>query len=274
MNVNLPARVRFVLTYKKRPIPAVKTLFAALFLCTIHIQLISSAMAESEQKGSDKLSTVGEFVKQRQTEFDKISKERRGELDALAVKIAKDLEDDAKSRLVFICTHNSRRSQLSQVWADTAASIYKVKGIESFSGGTEETAFNPRAVKALREAGFEIKEPSVGFKVGEKVDVNNPRYQVRHMKEGKPLVCFSKVYDQSPNPKKDFIAVMTCSEAEKSCPRVSGSSAIVSLSYEDPKVADDTPEEAARYAERCAQISREMLYLFSHVKNHQTTQAN
>jgi arsenate reductase len=59
---------------------------------------------------------------------------------------------------------------------------------------------------------------------------------------------------------------MTCTQAEKNCPIVAGSSLRVGVHFEDPKVADDTPEEAAKYDERCQQICREMLYLFSQVQ--------
>ncbi|MCK4776283.1 MAG: protein-tyrosine-phosphatase, partial [Candidatus Krumholzibacteria bacterium] len=64
---------------------------------------------------------------------------------------------------------------------------------------------------------------------------------------------------------EDFCAVMTCSQADKNCPVVVGASMRVAIPYDDPKAFDGTDQEAANYDERCRQISREMLYLFSAV---------
>jgi arsenate reductase len=59
---------------------------------------------------------------------------------------------------------------------------------------------------------------------------------------------------------------MTCSEADRNCPNVVGATLRLPLPYEDPKAADDTPEEAARYDERSLQIATELLYVFSQVR--------
>lgn len=156
-------------------------------------------------------------------------------------------------RLNFICTHNSRRSHLGMIWAAVAAAHYKVENVHTYSGGTEATAFNPRAVAALERAGFSIVAP----------DGDNPRYQVSFAKRESPLVCFSKVYDHPDNPQQDFAAIMTCSDADENCPLIPGVALRLPLTYKDPKEADDTPFEAERYDERVAQIGRELLYAFS-----------
>lgn len=151
--------------------------------------------------------------------------------------------------IVFICTHNSRRSHMSQVWAQTGARYFGLEGVRTYSGGTEATAFNPRAVAALERAGFEIER---GY------GVDNPVYTVR----GGDLAmeCFSKRFGDRPNPQQEFAAVMTCSDADQACPFVPGASMRFAIAYVDPKVADGTPEEAATYDERCAQIAAEMLW--------------
>ncbi|MEM9338092.1 MAG: protein-tyrosine-phosphatase [Bacteroidota bacterium] len=155
-------------------------------------------------------------------------------------------------KLNFICTHNSRRSHLSQIWAQVAAHSYGVS-VTTFSGGTEATAFNPNAVAALDRAGFQITNPGG----------DNPKYEVTFGEEIDPMVNYSKKFDEAPNPTKDFAAIMTCSEADAECPVVFGASKRIKLFYEDPKVADGTPEEGATYDERCKQIATEMFYLFS-----------
>lgn len=158
--------------------------------------------------------------------------------------------------LNFICTHNSRRSHLGQIWATVAAAFYGLDHINTFSGGTEATAFNPRAVAAMIRAGFKIENPG-----GE-----NPHYQVAYGAGGPPLECFSKVYDDPFNPRDNFAAIMTCSDADENCPIIPGAEMRLALTYEDPKAADDTPEEAQRYDERVRQIGREIFYAMRLVK--------
>ncbi|MEM9462342.1 MAG: protein-tyrosine-phosphatase [Myxococcota bacterium] len=182
--------------------------------------------------------------------------ERRVELARLATFVSERGLAKQSADLTFICTHNSRRSQMAQVWAAAAAAWFGVDAVRSFSGGTEATAFNPRAVAALRRAGFEL-ESGPG---------DNPRVRVGLGPQGPELLCHSKRFGDAPNPKEGFAAVMTCSAADKSCPTVSGAALRVGLPYEDPKVADDTPGEAARYDARSQQIAAEMFYLMSLVR--------
>jgi arsenate reductase len=157
--------------------------------------------------------------------------------------------------MTFICTHNSRRSHFGQVWAAVAAAHFGLENITTFSGGTEATAFNPRAVAALERAGFSIENPGG----------DNPKYKVRFGEAADALTCFSKKYDDASNPQKGFVAVMTCSDADRNCPIVPGAVARFATPYVDPKEADNTPQETARYDERCKQIATEMLYLMGKV---------
>ena len=197
------------------------------------------------------------YLENRTAEFDQIPIERKTQLKKISLYVHGRSKANQISRLTFICTHNSRRSQMSQIWAATAADYYGFRNIETFSGGTETTAFNPRAVAAIERAGLIVDKTD---------ESKNPRYTVRIHQAAKPLVCFSKVYNEAPNPSESFCAVMTCAQADKNCPIVDGCSLRVSLPYDDPKAADDTPEEPEKYDERCRQICREMLYLFSQVE--------
>ncbi len=171
---------------------------------------------------------------------------------SLLKEVANYVREHDVPKLNFICTHNSRRSHLSQIWAQVAAYFYGLQ-VETYSGGTEATAFHPNAVEALKRAGFKIENPG-----GE-----NPKYEVTFSEEVAPMVCYSKKFEESPNPTEDFAAIMTCSEADAECPVVLGASKRVKLFFEDPKVADGTPEESSKYDERCQQIATEMFYLFS-----------
>lgn len=181
-----------------------------------------------------------------------IPAERRAVLAQLAAFVGERRAQGLPAELTFICTHNSRRSQLGQVWAATAAAWLGVDGVRTFSGGTEVTAFNPRAVAALQRVGFEV----------DGAEGDNPRYAVSMGPGHAPLQGWSKRYDDVANPHEGFAAIMTCSSADASCPTVKGAALRLALAYDDPKRADDTPEEQARYDERSRQIASEMFYLF------------
>ena len=183
-----------------------------------------------------------------------ISSERKDLLNKFAEYIAEKRFKGKPLNLIFICTHNSRRSHLSQIWAQFFTAYYGLKEINCFSGGTEATAFNPRAVSCLKEQGFSITSKS---------DDSNPVYLVAYSDEASPMRCFSKVYNHPENPKKDFAAIMTCSDADENCPFIPGAEKRFPVRYEDPKKFDDTPLEGEKYLERSIQIASEMSYLFS-----------
>lgn len=197
------------------------------------------------------------FVTERQSEFGQIPEERKRQLEQVAEYIRRRLDESSTAKLTFICTHNSRRSHLSQIWAKVASDVYGIDGVETFSGGTEATAFHPRAVESLRRSGFVIEIEREG--------ADNPVYLVRYSDAAPPQKCFSKVFNQSPNPDSEYCAVMTCSEADEACPVVTGCDLRAPIRYEDPKVADGTPQEAETYDERSKQICREMLFMMHEV---------
>ena len=188
--------------------------------------------------------------------LDGIPADRRKTLESIARFVQERIEAGQDAKLTFICTHNSRRSQLAQVWAQTAACYYGIPSVEAYSGGVEATACNSRTVAALERAGLATKKTGEGA---------NPIYEIAYCRSREPIKAFSKVYSESPNPASDYCAIMVCDHADSSCPLVKGCARRVALLYEDPKKFDGTPDEAAKYDERCAQICGEMLYLFSRV---------
>ncbi len=198
---------------------------------------------------------INQYIEDAKKGFESIAEDRKAALKKVALYIQTKKQSSEPVNLVFICTHNSRRSHFSQIWASTAAYHYGIDGINTFSGGTEATAFNPRAVQAIERAGFKVVNTG-----GE-----NPVYQVMFA-EGQSLECFSKKYDHEANPKENFAAVMTCSEADKNCPFIPGATIRIPITYEDPKIADNTDQERAKYDERCKQIATEVLYIMSQVK--------
>lgn len=200
-------------------------------------------------------SRIARYIERALLHVGEVPKSRERLLDELAAIVGQKCRSGEVADLVFICTHNSRRSQMGQIWGAVAAAYFGIDGVRTYSGGTEVTAFNPRAVAALARAGFEIASPGAA----------NPRYRVAFSEDEPAVECFSKTYDDAHNPADGFVAIMTCSDADEACPVVHGAAARLPIRYDDPKVADGTPGEAALYDARCRQIATEMLYAFSRV---------
>lgn len=203
---------------------------------------------------------IQRYIDNFKSEFNSIKSDRRLTLNNLADYIQMKLRKNQQVRLIFICTHNSRRSHMTMIWARAAAAYYKIPDTLSFSGGTESTAFHPNAVIAMQEAGFRIKKIS---------NNKNPVYEVNYSDVSQPFPVFSKRYNHKDNPGENFCAVMTCSEADINCPLIPGAEYRISLSYDDPKDFDDTPYEEKAYRERCLQIAWEMFYVFSRIQKHE-----
>jgi arsenate reductase len=200
---------------------------------------------------------INQTLKIAEKQFVTIPLERKEELKKISNYIQGRVTKHQQVSLTFICTHNSRRSHFAQIWAQTAAAYYGITNIYCYSGGTETTAFNANAVNALINVGFIIKPISQGA---------NPHYEVRFTADGAAIDAYSKKYGDEPNPSKDFGAVLTCSQADASCPIVFGANGRFKVPYEDPKLSDGTNEQVKVYMERSLQIATEMLYVFSLVK--------
>lgn len=190
-------------------------------------------------------------------DFDKIPEQRKELLRKISDYIISKKKQNKPINLVYICTHNSRRSHFGQVWAKVASEYYGIKDINTFSGGTEATAFNVNAINALKGIGFEIKPINIE---------KNSVYQVVYDEKELPIICFSKVYDDPKNPQKEFAAIMTCSDAEENCPFIPGVELRIGTTYDDPKAFDGTPQQDEKYSERSRQIALETLYVFSRLK--------
>jgi len=203
------------------------------------------------------LPALRPYVDEVAHELNLVPAERQSVLNEIAARIATELEAGKAARLTFICTHNSRRSHMSQIWAQTAAYYYGLNKIYAFSGGTQATACNCRTVAAMRRVGFDIQDATTG---------DNPIYLVRYAEDRPPIRAYSKLYHAQPNPERDFIALMTCSVADKTCPIVRGAIGRYAIHYADPRLCDDTPTETSAYNERCREIAREMFYMMSEVR--------
>ncbi|MFV8393571.1 low molecular weight phosphatase family protein [Flavobacterium sp. LB2P6] len=190
-------------------------------------------------------------------DFESISKERKIVLQPLIDYIQNKVNSLQEVRLNLICTHNSRRSHLAQVWAQTAAAHFNIKNVFCYSGGTEATALFPMVAKTLEQSGFKIKTIVAG---------TNPIYAIKYGENEHPIIGFSKTYDDDFNPKSEFAAIMTCSQADGGCPFIPGAEKRIPITFEDPKAFDNTQQQAEKYLERSLQIATEMCFIFSQIK--------
>ncbi len=197
-------------------------------------------------------NTINTFLTQQ-----KIAESRAKVLQLLFNFIQTKVDQREPIALNFICTHNSRRSHLSQIWAQVAAAYYNIPNVYCYSGGTEETALFPKVVETLAGQGFFIAKIA---------DTQNPIYAIKYDENAQPIIGFSKTYDHSFNPASDFAAIMTCSNADQDCPFVAGAALRVPITYEDPKVSDGTAQQDEIYKQRSLEIAAELFYIFSLLK--------
>ncbi len=187
-----------------------------------------------------------------------ISDERKAVLQPLTNFILSKVSKDQEIRINFICTHNSRRSHLSQVWAQTMATYFNIKNVFCYSGGTEASALFPMVAETLENSGFEVKTISEGI---------NPIYTIKYAENEHPIIGFSKKLNDDFNPKSRFAAIMTCDSANEACPFVPGAEKRIPITFDDPKAFDNTPQQAEKYNERSLQIATELFYVFSQLNS-------
>ncbi len=182
-----------------------------------------------------------------------ISSDRKKILDALVVCMQNRETNQRLINLLFICTHNSRRSYFAQVWAQTFASYFNLPTIQTYSGGTEATALYPTVLKTLENQGFELQVMQNG---------KNALYSLKSGVNEPPIIGFSKLWNDTFNPKSDFIAVMTCGQADVDCPYIPGAKQRISLPFTDPKEYDGGAYEIEAYLNKSLEIATDLYYVF------------
>lgn len=197
------------------------------------------------------LKTVEQF------HFENISNDRKNILQPLIDYIQGKVNSKKPVNLNFICTHNSRRSHLAQIWSQFASAYYNIPNINCYSGGTEKTALFPKVAETLENQGFQI------LKIADNI---NPIYAIKFDENSLPIIGFSKKYDDPFNPVSNFAAIMTCSQADEGCPFISGAEKRIPITYEDPKISDGTIEQTEVYQQRSIEIATEMMYVFSQIQ--------
>ena len=200
-------------------------------------------------------SSIKNYCDRRSAEFDLISEERKTELLKLSAYLSYKETDPVN--LVFICTHNSRRSIFGQVWAKVAAYYYGMGNVETHSAGTQETKIASNVVYTFSSLGFDLVVAG---------DEENSRHFFIFDERSNACVCQSKTLEHHSLPESEFGAIMTCTSADEACPIVSGSELRLSLPFKDPKDSDGTSNAQQEYRKCSNQIAREMLFTFANIR--------
>lgn len=185
-----------------------------------------------------------------------INEDRKQQLRTIANFIISEIQLSKQVNLNYICTHNSRRSQLSNVWSSYAANYYNIDIIDSFSGGTAVTSFYRNTVKTLQQVGFIFKLSEFSH--------HNPVYSIEYENCKKPIKAFSKLYNDDFNA-IPFIAITTCTDADENCPFISEAIQRFHLPFNDPKNFDNTLYAQEKYLETNKQIAGEIHFMFKNI---------
>lgn len=187
-----------------------------------------------------------------------LTEDRAQQIQAVIQYLEDKIQATSDIRLVFVCTHNSRRSILSQVWAQSWAHHFGIRNVSCYSAGTETTEVYPRILTTLQSQGFQLQPIT---------KEHNAISLIKFAPNELPILGFSKSLDHFQLPESDFAAIMTCDHAYEHCPLVPGAAARFPLTYQDPKAFDGTPQADDAYHQRSLQIAAEWFYIF-----HQLTQ--
>ena len=203
-------------------------------------------------------STLITLIEDLLKEENLILSDRKKELLTLAKLCNSTLKEDNQLKFNVICTHNSRRSQLGQLWLRTAAVFFNINNVYTYSGGTEATAFNINMVNAIQSVGFQIEQLN---------NFENPKYQIQLSEfDNDKTLYYSKIYDESYNPQANYIAILVCNSAAETCPNVTGAKHRFVLPYNDPKTFDETNLEKKAYIDTVNEIGREVLFMMNQIK--------
>lgn len=201
------------------------------------------------------LVSIAQLCRELSLEFDLIADERKALLEQERAFVQEKHDRSETAQLIYVCTHNSRRSHIGQIAGAVAAAFYDLDNIETYSAGTEATAIHANTLTALEDLGFHVQTLENG---------TNPKMRIG-FGTTEHSICFSKTIDDKSLPQSDFAALMTCDHADENCPFIPGCALRLPLRYEDPKKADETSEMLQVYTDKVREILREQLYVFSKI---------
>jgi arsenate reductase len=134
---------------------------------------------------------------------------------------------DGPARVLFVCTHNSARSQM----AEGMVRAWGGDRFDAFSAGTEATRVRPEAIEVMREIGIDISEH-----------------------RSKTILPFIG---------ESFAWVITvCDAAKEACPTIPGAKQVAHWSIDDPSEAQGTEEERLEAFRVARDTLRDRVHIF------------
>ena len=132
-----------------------------------------------------------------------------------------------RQRVIFVCTHNSARSQM----AEGMLRVWGGERFEACSAGTEATRVRPEAIAVMDEIGIDIS--------GHASKTLQP-----YLGE-----AFSWL-------------ITVCDQARESCPVIPGVAQQIHWSIDDPSIVDGTEEDRLRAFREARDVLRDRIHMF------------
>ncbi|HEX9039161.1 MAG TPA: arsenate reductase ArsC [Ktedonobacterales bacterium] len=130
-------------------------------------------------------------------------------------------------RVLFLCTHNSARSQMAEA-------LFRHMGgdqVEAFSAGSQPTEVHPDAIAALRELGIS----TAGL--------------------------YAKPLEQFVGQRFDYV-ITVCDRVRDVCPTFPGDPEQAHWSFADPAVVEDAGQRAKAFRDTLTSLQTRLRYLF------------
>lgn len=132
-----------------------------------------------------------------------------------------------RQRVLFVCTHNSARSQMAEGMLRT----WGGDRFDAFSAGTEATLVRPEAIAVMSEIGIDISG--------------------HQSKTIEPLLG------------EEFSWLITvCDQAREACPTLPGVEQQTHWSIDDPAAVEGSPEERIGAFRRARDVLRDRVHMF------------
>lgn len=167
-------------------------------------------------------------------------------------KAAHAVQEKKAKAMNFICTHNARRSVISQSLAAALAYHYGIDDMVFYSGGAESTYIHPNSIALLQRIGFKLKEVEAGA---------NPVHTARFASDAETLRLFSKTFDDVSS-HEPYVAILVCSKGDAACPFIPDAKARILIPFDDPGAYDGTADAAEAYFATAKLILNELHYFF------------
>ena len=135
-----------------------------------------------------------------------------------------------KKNILFLCTGNSCRSQMAEAWTN------RLKGDQfmAYSAGVEPKRVDPRALKAMAEAGIDISAQS------------------------------SKDIDSLGNMEFDYVVTL-CDNARESCPYFPARTRLLHKGFDDPPYLAEKAENEEEALEHYRRVRDEIKEFVEHI---------